>query len=623
MSIKIAKYPNPQFARDNFQILDGEWDFGFQKAKAGFKFSTDEAKAVEIRNDNNYTHKINVPFCVESKLSGIGYKDFINMVWYKKTVEIKKDGNRVYLCFGAADHLTTVLVNGKLAGRHKGGYTSFKLDITDLAIDGENEIFVLCEDDVKNPFVIRGKQSEWKKSHACDYTRTTGIWQSVYLQYVPKNYVEGFKIYPDHKNGLVTLNINLKGKANLCCEAFFDGKSVGKAEFQNACGNEVVQINLDETHLWEIGNGRLYDLEITFGEDKIKSYFGLRNVKIDGYKFLINGKSVFQRLVLDQGFYPDGIYTAPNDEALENDVRISVAVGFNGARLHQKVFEPRFLYHCDRLGYIVWGEYGNWGLDWSKKGALAAMLPEWCECVERDFNHPSIIGWCPFNETWDINGRKQYDEVISTIYKVTKHMDETRPCIDTSGNFHTITDIYDVHDYEQDYHVFKENYDKLMTEGVFYERFPERQMYSGKGCAWVSEYGGLQWSKGDRGDAWGYGNAPKTEEELLDKLIPLYLEQENLEKKTFHALFEYAYRMKYINENPIPRIRIGIKFRQVVKKTGKTQTYNTDELEDIMDYLDGMYAETGNSVYMAIKMNFFMGLRVGELVALKWTDMCI
>jgi len=232
---------------------------------------------------------------------------------------------------------------------------------------------------------------------------------------------------------------------------------------------------------------------------------------------LINGKSVFQRLVLDQGFYADGIYTAPSDEALEKDIRLSLAVGFNGARLHQKVFEPRFLYHCDRLGYIVWGEFGNWGLDYSRDGALEAMLPQWCESVARDFNHPAIVGWCPFNETWDRDGRKQNDELLRIIYRVTKQLDETRPCIDTSGNFHVETDIFDVHDYEQKVEIFKGNYDRLMTEGVLFEHFPDRQEYDGKKPAFVSEYGGIQWSLGSRGDAWGYGNAPKSEQEFIDR----------------------------------------------------------------------------------------------------------
>ncbi len=524
MDFAVTKHPNPQFERKNIEILNGEWDFGFQKAKIGFKFSTDEKKAVEIRDKNEYTHKINVPFCVESELSGIGYKDFINMVWYKKTVHIKKDGNRVFLCFGAADHLTTVLVNGKLAGRHKGGYTSFRFDITDLVNDGENEIFVLCEDDVKNAFVIRGKQSEWKKSHACDYTRTTGIWQIVYVEYVPENRVENFKIYPDHKNGIVTVNFSLIGKANLTCEAFYDGKSVGKSTFQNACGNEVMQINLCETHLWEAGNGRLYDLEITFGEDKVYSYFGLRNVRLDGYKFLINEKSVFQRLVLDQGFYRKGIYTAPSDEDLMKDIELSMALGFNGARLHQKVFDPRFLYFCDKMGYIVWGEYANWGLDYSNPKSVDVFLNEWKEAINRDFNHPSIIGWCPFNETWNYKGRPQYDPLLSTVYDYTKAVDSTRPCIDTSGNFHVKTDIFDLHDYSYDVEFFKKNYDRFMTEDYLYQHVlvenGGRQTYRGE-PVFISEYGGIKWVSDESIKSWGYGEDVKTPEEFADRYVGL------------------------------------------------------------------------------------------------------
>lgn len=524
MEFITSGHPNPQFERKDIELLNGQWDFGFQKAKKSFKFSTDEGKAIELREKNEYTHKINVPFCIESELSGIQYKDFINMVWYKKIVEINKGENRVFLCFGAADHLTTVLVNGKCAGRHKGGYTSFRFDITDLTVDGENEIFVLCEDDVKNQFVIRGKQSEWKKSHACDYTRTTGIWQSVYLEYVPKAFVKGFKLYPDHKNGLVTINFKLNGKAKLSCEAFYNGNSVGKADFTDACDNEVMQLKLSETHLWEVGNGRLYDLKITFGDDVVYSYFGLRNVRLDGYKFLINEKSVFQRLVLDQGFYKKGIYTAPCDEDLINDIKLSMALGFNGARLHQKVFDPRFLYFCDKMGYIVWGEYANWGLDYSNPKSVDVFLNEWGEAVERDFNHPSIIGWCPFNETWNYKGRPQYDPLLSTVYDYTKAVDSTRPCIDTSGNFHVKTDIFDLHDYSYDVKFFKKNYDRFMTEDYLYQHVlvenGGRQEYKGQ-PVFISEYGGIKWVSDKSIKSWGYGEDVKTPEEFADRYVGL------------------------------------------------------------------------------------------------------
>lgn len=520
MKIYRSEYPNPQFKRKNWLNLNGEWDFGFKKAVRRFKFSENERTAIDVRNKNRYTHKINVPFCIESELSGIGYTDFVNMVWYRKKVTIFRNENRVFLHIGAADYLTTVLVNGKYAGRHRGGYTSFKLDITELVFDGENEFFILCEDCVKNSLVIRGKQSELKKSHDCDYTRTTGIWQSVYLEFTPQSYIESFKIYPDVQNCSVTIQTDLKGMADFVCEVLYDGKTVGKAECGNACGSKYFHIALNEKHLWEIGNGRLYDMKLTFGKDEVSSYFGLRNVRLDGFKFLINEKSVFQRLVLDQGFYKKGIYTAPDERDLINDIQLSMELGFNGARLHQKVFEPRFLYHCDRMGYIVWGEYANWGLDYSSTASLAVFLAEWSEAISRDFNHPSIIGWCPFNETWNYKGRKQYDALLSTVYDYTKSVDLTRPCIDTSGNFHVKTDIYDVHDYTYDTELFKSNYDKLVTEDTLYEHVlldnPGRQKYGGQ-PVFVSEYGGIKWEADKSVKSWGYGEDVKTPEEFVQR----------------------------------------------------------------------------------------------------------
>ena len=509
MNIPRPEHPNPQSERKNWANLNGEWDFEFDFGNSKFESG--------ILEKDNWDNKILVPFCPESKLSGIEYTDFIPAVWYRKNINITAEDleGKVILHFGAVDYEAKIYVNGKKAGAHKGGYASFSIDITEFLTVGENTVIVNAVDDLRDPLVPRGKQSEELKSHGCDYTRTTGIWQTVWLEFVPVSYIKSFRLYPDADNGTLGINAVLEGKGEFTATAYYEGKEVGSFA-KKAAGQVSGEIKLSETHLWEVGCGGLYDLKLTFNDDEVKSYFGLRSIEIDGFKFRINGKSVYQRLVLDQGFYPDGIYTAPTDEALENDIKISMAVGFNGARLHQKVFEKRFIYHCDRLGYIVWGEYGNWGLEWSNPFSLAAMLPEWCDCVERDFNHPSIIGWCPFNETWDINGRKQYDDVLRIIYRVTKQLDTTRPCIDTSGNFHVETDIFDVHDYEQDVAKFAEHYEKLVSDGEMYGYFPDRQKYTG-GMTFVSEYGGLQWSRGDRGDAWGYGNAPKTEEEFIER----------------------------------------------------------------------------------------------------------
>lgn len=515
---KISLHPNPIFEREDWQSLNGEWDFGFSpKAKKHYKFLS-EREALKFYEKAVCDRKITVPFCVESVLSGIGYTDFLNRVWYKKRVNIDRNGKKAFLHIGACDYKATIIINGKFAGSHAGGYTPICLDITDYVVDGENELFILCEDNTQDSLIPSGKQSNKRKSYGCSYTRTTGIWQSVYIEYEPETHVKSIKITPSLKRACVTVELDLCGSANLEINASLDGKNVGSVVLEEAEGFVTTQISVSDVKAWELGNGTLYDLEINFGGNKVKSYFGLRDVALKDYKFMLNGKSVFQRTVLDQGFYRKGIYTAQNDEELKRDIELSMSLGFNGARLHQKVFDPRFLYFCDLMGYMVWGEYANWGLDYSNPKAVAVFLKEWGEALTRDYNHPSIIGWCPFNETWNCGHKKQYDPLLRTVYEFTKKFDRSRPCIDTSGNFHVITDIYDVHDYRTDVDEFRESYDKLAAHGELYDHVlknhPGRQKYNGE-PVFMSEYGGIKWESDDEYKSWGYGSDVKTEEEWL------------------------------------------------------------------------------------------------------------
>lgn len=510
--IPRSEHPNPQFQHEDWVNLNGEWDFCFDNSRSG------EARKL-FSDFSAYDKKITVPFCPESELSGIGFKDFIYGVWYKREFNLSsfQVAGRTVLYIGAADYETKLYINGCYVGSHKGGYVSFSFDITDYVRQGENTAVIYCTDDTRCNMIPRGKQSEEYYSHGCDYTRTTGIWQTVWLEFIPEACIDSLKIYPDYRTSSVTLELMLRGEANLRVNAKYEGNDVGEAFLDDAAGNVTLNIKLSETHLWEVGCGRLYDLVIDFGEDTVYSYFGLRNVWFEGFKFMLNGKSVFQRLVLDQGFYPDGIYTAPSDEALLRDIRLSKACGFNGARLHQKVFEPRFLYHCDKEGYLVWGEYPNWGLDHTRPESIYGILPEWLDEVQRDFNHPSIIGWCPFNETWDMHGCKQFDPLLSLVYRATKSADSTRPCIDTSGNYHVETDIFDVHDYEQNPERFAEHFEDFESKDVFTNHCDNRQDYIKGMPMFVSEYGGIKWSKtegNERTVSWGYGNAPESEEEF-------------------------------------------------------------------------------------------------------------
>ena len=515
-----SEHPNPQSERAEWLNLNGEWEFEIDAGVSGI--------ARKLFEQEHLAGHIQVPFCPESKLSGVQNTDFLNCVWYRRDITIPEDwkGGRVLLHFGAVDHTARVYLNGAEVGRHRGGYASFCLDITEALRAGVNSLCVCAMDDSRSPLYGHGKQCREYHSYGCYYTRVTGIWQTVWLEHVPDAYIRSFRLTPDIYNSALELEAQLTGGGTLVAEAFYGERPVGSLTLRAPQGGSVRStLPLSELHLWEVGQGRLYTLRLTFGKDVVGSYFGMRHVAMDGYRFLLNGKPVFQRLVLDQGFYPDGVYTAPSDEALRRDIQLSMDAGFNGARLHEKVFEPRFLYHCDCMGYLVWGEYGNWGMDYSNPAVIPPIQNEWAEVLERDYNHPAIIGWCPLNETWDYEGRRQNDELLRALYLQTKAADPTRPCIDTSGNYHVITDIYDLHDYIQDPVEFATLY-QCQTPEELMERYNKRHTraaqhqgpYTPGQPVFVSEYGGIKWDvNSNLSNAWGYGDAPKTEEEFRSR----------------------------------------------------------------------------------------------------------
>ncbi len=506
------EHPNPQWERTDWRNLNGEWEFDYDYAKT--------AREKELYKKGALSMKINVPFCPESEMSGIGNKDFMEGVCYRKVINLSKAEceKNVFLHIGASDFDTAVYINGNTVCQHLGGYTPITADLTKFVREGENVIFISVLDCLRTGKQAGGKQSYKYDSYECFYTRTTGIWQTVWLEFVPKSYIMNAKYYTDIDNGLITVTGKVKGRGILTATAFYEGKNMGEASSKiESCDTFSLQIKLSELHLWELGKGRLYDLVLSFNEDTVKSYFGMRSAVLDGMKFRLNGQTVFQRLVLDQGYYPDGLYTARTDEILKKDIELSMSAGFNGARLHQKVFEPRFLYHCDKAGYMVWDELGNWGLDYKNIYSAENYIAEWIEVVERDFNHPSIVGWCPFNETWAyIEGLLEY-RLIEDVYRITKQLDPTRFCVDASGHYHVVTDIFDVHDYEGDPEKLREYY-KDISKGIVKDQMARSdggttQTYRGEPVC-ISEYGGISW--GERtGTNWGYGDAPKSDEEFF------------------------------------------------------------------------------------------------------------
>ena len=573
MNIPRPEHPNPQWERTSWKNLNGEWEFEFD-------FGT-SARGKKLYEKGALSKKITVPFCPESILSGIGYTDFIPSVCYRKTVTISEEEaqKNIFLHFGAVDFHSYIYINGKFCDEHIGGYSSFKVDITKLIKEGENEIFVIAEDDTRSKAQPSGKQSDRYASYGCSYTRTTGIWQTVWLEFVPKAYIKNCKYYPNITDSTLTVIGETVGNGTLSLSASYEGKNVGQTQINVAGGSFVTSIKLSELHLWEIGYGRLYDLELSFEEDTVKSYFGMREVALDGLKFKLNGKTIFLRTVLDQGFYPDGIYTAKSDDALKKDILISKAAGFHGARLHQKVFEKRFIYHCDKEGYIVWGEHANWGMDYTDAIAQGNFICEWTEIIERDFNSPANIGWFPFNETWGYHEKNSDARPIESVYRITKLYDNTRPCIATSGNYHiNKMEIYDVHDYMQSTEGFEDNYAHI-AEGVVNDQVERNnkgtQPYHGEPI-FVSEYGGIKWAK-DEKDGWGYGDAPETLNEFVErycKLADILITNPYIMGLCYTQLYDVEQEcngLYYYDRTPKFSEEVMAKFRETMNKTAEIE----------------------------------------------------
>lgn len=502
-----SEHPEPLMFRSDWMTLNGVWEFA-------------ETDGNETYLDSRlYPDQITVPFCRESALSGLARTQFVKNVWYRKMVSLPPSwqGKQIFLHIGACDFRTTLYVNNKEAYVHQGGSSPIRADITGFLQSGENTLIVHAFDDVRSGLQAGGKQSPQPESYGCMYTRTTGIWQSVWLEAVDPLHIVSYRVAADRGRGGALLDVNLSGVAEglkLTVRAFSDEVPISEATVRCAGSSTSLFLSIPAPRWWMPEDPFLYDLELRLEEgdrvcDIVSGYFGMRTVELKGRSFLLNGEAIFQRLVLDQGFYPDGIWTAPSDEALKKDIELSMAAGFNGARLHQKVFEPRFLYWADRLGYMVWGEYPNWGLEPGNPASFDTVLAEWAAIIARDFNHPSIIGWCPFNETTAKDIPLQ-----AMVVDLTKRLDPFRPVLETSGYTHGVADpqLLDAHDYDQNPETFR----KRWTAALCSQELPRR--YGGLSVEvpfFVSEFGGIGWNV-NKG-AWGYGNTPQSLEEFYER----------------------------------------------------------------------------------------------------------
>jgi hypothetical protein len=511
-----AEHPRPDALRQNWLTLNGRWQFEIDEQGDG------EARG--LTSGKNLASEITVPFCPESKLSGVGHYGLMKHTWYRRTFDLPQSmaGKRIRLNFGAVDYEAAVWVNGRKAGSHIGGSVPFDFDITKMVRQQGNELVVHVVHDVTSGKEPTGKQTH-TVSEGCVYTRTTGIWQPVWLEAVGSTFVENFVVTPDPDRARVLLEVFVNGPdqgLDLEAQALVEGKSVGSDSCPVTGREHHLVVNLSDKRLWEPGAPFLYDLNLTLRRgaekvDEVASYFGLRTVAIDGRAILINGKRVFQRLILDQGFYPDGVWTAPSDLDLKADIERSMAAGFNGARLHQKVFEPRYLYWADKLGYLVWGEFPSWGFEYRPEN-YANYLNEWTEALARDRNHPAIIGWCPFNES-----PAQAGELQQMVWRQTKVMDPWRPVLETSGWTHTVPNpvVRDDHDYNQDPASFKERWRDFFdpnSRAIVPARYAVTGSAGGD-CGvpfMVSEFGGIGWATEG---GWGYGNGPKSLDQFYSR----------------------------------------------------------------------------------------------------------
>ncbi len=527
MGIPRPEHPRPQLQREAWVNLNGAWTFRFDFGKSGAAAGWQESQGFE--------REIAVPFCPESALSGVGHTDFIEAMWYHRTIAIPAEwaSKDVLLHFGAVDYESEVFIDGRPAGRHFGGTVSFTHDITALVKPGgTHHLVVRVADDVRRGRQPRGKQCPELRSRGCLYTRTTGIWQTVWLEAVAPGGLSGAHIVPDLDGGRLIVCPTFRGTApGVALRATLsDGGGIVARETTAAAQGGAVILQLPDPRPWSPGDPFLYDLSLEVlgadgrAIDSVRSYAGLRKVHIEGNRLFLNNQPIYLRLVLDQGFYPDGIWTAPSDEALRRDIELAMAAGFNGARLHQKVFEERFHYWADRLGYLTWGESSSWGADPNDMVCARNFLAEWREIVLRDRNHPSIIAWTPFNETGHVTDPLQHARTHIDAYKICKALDPTRPVNDTSGYVHARTDLWTVHNYSQDPAKLRETLTPTAEGGVWRNMPDKEAAYAGQPYL-IDEYGGIKWNPEAAGlsreKSWGYGDPPVSLDDFYARLEAL------------------------------------------------------------------------------------------------------
>ncbi|MGX7077780.1 glycoside hydrolase family 2 protein [Globicatella sanguinis] len=544
------EYPRPQFERKNWINLNGEWSFELDKEAVG-------QKEKWYLNPKMLSKKIQVPFVYQSKLSGVEDKSACENVWYSRNFNIEVLTETTLLHFGAVDYQASIYVNNEFVGKHIGGHTSFTFDISNYVQQGDNVLTLSVFDPLTDEGIPRGKQY-WKETpESIWYTNTTGIWQTVWIEQLADVYLEKVHFTPDLDAQSVKLNIrtnrvlddlSIRIKIQFKNQIVVDSTSnlfQAESEIQfNVLQNKIMNtVAHGAGWTWSPENPNLFDVELILMQngkiiDEVKSYFGMRKIHIENGKIMLNNRPYYQKLVLDQGYWPKSLMTAPTDEDFIKDIQLSKEMGFNGCRKHQKTEDPRFLYHADRLGFLVWGECAA-PANYHPK-SVKLTVNEWDEIIQRDYNHPSIIAWTPLNESWgisEINYDKAQQHFAQSIYHFVKGQDKTRLVIANDGWEMIETDIIGIHNYTHgaanETGKYQQYIKDLSTRDNLLKATPANRNILLENCVssnhpiMLTEFGGIAYNpKAVPEDAWGYSSATSPEEYVNDY------------RRTIHAIYQ-------------------------------------------------------------------------------------
>ncbi|MBD2104252.1 glycoside hydrolase family 2 protein [Leptolyngbya sp. FACHB-261] len=523
MLSQSAAYPRPQLQRSSWICLNGPWKFTYD----------DAGQFIRPSDIDQWTHTIEVPFAPESVRSGIADTGFHKNCWYEREFDLPAEEGGVLLHFGAVDYYARVWVNGQFVGEHEGGHTPFSLDITSvLNANGPQRVTVWAEDDPQDLAKPRGKQDWQLEPHSIWYPRTSGIWQTVWAERVPKTYIDRLRWTPhferweigfegfvagQRQNGL-QLKVRLSVGEQLLVNDTYEVLN-GEVHRRIALSDPGIDDYRNEL-LWSPEKPTLIDAEIQLWHqgkllDEVKSYTAMRTVSIQRDRFMLNGRPYYLRLVLDQGYWPETLMTAPSDDALRQDVELTKRMGFNGVRKHQKVEDPRFLYWADVLGLLVWEEMPS-AYRFSPK-AVERLTREWTEVIERDASHPCVVVWVPFNESWgvpDLTATAAHQNCVQALYHLTRTLDPTRPVIGNDGWESTATDIIAIHDYDnQPNRLVKRYGPEVKLSDLFERQRPGGRMLTLDGYPhrgqpiMLTEFGGIAYAKREdpaTDRIWGY-----------------------------------------------------------------------------------------------------------------------